>query len=139
METPFQTAKLSKRPIIFLKKRIETFDFKVYTLFLFKIDPIVAKEEIIQYCRSYNADKLSNTTLYAFIFFDNEKYADFPKRAATYIYNTLEDSLAVQHIKAVYISNVINGFSKLFYYPTSYFFGHAEEHYYLDGLTKNIK
>lgn len=132
METVFQT----EGQIIFLRKRIETINFKVYVLFLFEIKSFVTKKEIIAYCRRKEVKHLFNATLCALVFFDNREYADFPKKPATYRYDLSEEEAVTKHLKAIYVSNIVNGFSKFFYYPSSYFHGEVEASYYLDDLRK---
>ncbi|MEH6308258.1 hypothetical protein RYH73_21560 [Olivibacter sp. CPCC 100613] len=119
-----------------MKKRIETVDFNVYVLFLFKIEPTVTKANIIDHCRCREVSQPFNAVFNAFIFFTDDVHAVFPKNKATYIYDSLEEEEATKYIKAIYVSNNSSGFSKLFHYPINYFYGEPEEIYYLDDFMK---
>lgn len=136
LETVVQINQKSEEPIVFLRKRIETLDFKVYVVLLFKVDQTLKKAELIRYCRRKKDLYLFDAVQVTYVFFDDEAYADFPRKVAKELYSSWEEEIVAKHIKAIYTSNIVNGFSKLFYYQENFFCGEVEEAYYLDGFVK---
>ncbi|WP_134090486.1 hypothetical protein [Olivibacter sp. XZL3] len=105
-------------------------------MLLFKVVQALKKAEIVRYCRRKKDLYMFGAVQVTYVFFDDETYADFPKQAARDLYKSSEEEIVAKHIKAIYTSNIVNGFSKLFYYQQNCFCGEAEEAYYLDGFVR---
>lgn len=107
---------MENKKIKFLKERIDTFTNKTDEIQLFLLDDTVDLNELVLFCKEVKQQKLHGAMFHVFVFFDNENYAEFPKNPITAGYTPDGESEVMKHIKAVYMYNQVNQYSKLSLY-----------------------
>lgn len=100
--------------IKYIDKRIEPFSDKSnYSQnLLFEIGDIIDLDKLTSFCSQEKA-KIVDGMFHIFTFFDKKENAGFPNNPSTGGYN---DGDAGYHVKASYIFNLNNGYSKLTVY-----------------------
>ncbi|MCF3110913.1 hypothetical protein LL912_19160 [Niabella sp. CC-SYL272] len=84
-------------------------------MLLYAIGDTVSVEQLKQFCSNEKA-KFTDGMFHIIVFFDKKENAVFPNNPVTALFIEQEQ---LQHIKAVYTYNRVNGYSKLSYYENN--------------------
>ncbi len=113
----------TKFPFAFIDSKSETVGDNINSMELYVIPENFSTDTLKMFCQS-KKESFNNGTFHYVVFFDNKENAVFPNNPLTAFYGMDEEPQ--KHIKAYYLYNKKNGFSKLYIYDTNSWEGKAD-------------